>query len=95
MFDSGQFLRRFMNEKLNSILITEPVAASNRIIKVIVKTVVVLNDAGSAALRRDGVTAHGIDLGYQSDAQSGIRLGDRYSGPQTGTTSTDDRDVAC
>jgi hypothetical protein len=83
-----------MNEKFNCVLITEPVAAGDRIVKVIVKTVVVLDDAGSAALRCDGVTAHGIDLGYQSDAQAGIRFGERYCGPQAGTTGADDRDIA-
>ena len=62
MLQLHQFKRGGIDEKLDRLLITEPIAAGHGVVKVIVETVVVLDHAGCAAFGCHGVTAHGIDF---------------------------------
>ena len=75
MLEAQELLGRFLHEGLDRILIAEPVAARDGVVRVLVETVVGRDGAGGAALRRDGVAAHRVHLGDHRDTQPGIRLG--------------------
>ena len=88
-----QFERRCIDEQLDRILITQPVAAGYGIVKVIVQAVVVLDHASSAALGGHRVTAHGVDLREQAQAHGEGSARQRNGRTQTGSSGPDDGDV--
>ena len=63
VLDTRQLSRCFVDEQLDRVLVTEPVPAGDRIVKVIIETVVVLDDSGRATLGSNSVAAHRIHLG--------------------------------
>lgn len=63
MLELYELQRPFFDEGLNT-LITEPVTAENG--------VVCVDYNGCAAFGRNSVAAHGVDLGYDGDAQLGV-----------------------
>ena len=87
-FQLQQLQGRFLYEGLNRILIAEPIAAGNRVVRVLVLAVVGLGYTGGSALGGNGVAAHGIDLGNDGDAELGIdfRRGDRRAKSRTAST---------
>ena len=93
MLHPDQFLRRLVNEKVDRILITQPVAAGHGVVEVVIETVVVLDDAGGATLGRDGVAAHRVDLGDQGDTQVGVRLRNGDGGAQPRTSGPDNNNI--
>ena len=88
-----QLLRRFLDKGLHRILITEPVAAGNGVVGMLVETVVRLGHAGRAALGRYRVAAHGINLGHHRDAEFGIDLGGGNCGAQSCATASYQKNV--
>jgi hypothetical protein len=93
MLHPGQFLRRLVDEKLDRVLITQPVAAGHGVVEMILETVVVLDDASGATLGGDGVAAHRVDLGDQGDTQVRIRLRNGDGGAQSRTSGPDDNNI--
>jgi len=75
------------------VLIAEPVTSRDRIVKVIIETIIVLDDSSGAALRSNGVAAHRIHLGDQRNFQGRIRLRHRDRRAQAGTTGADNCDI--
>ena len=87
----------FLNEELDGILVGEVVRAADGVGGVQFKAVVVAEDGGCAAFGGDGVTAYGVDLGYDGDVQrltgglGGVR---RFNGgSEAGCAAADDQDV--
>ena len=71
----------------------EPVAARDRVVGVLVEAVVGGDDAGRAALGRDRVAAHRIDLRDHRHVEPGVGLGDRDGGAQARAAAAHDQDV--
>ena len=93
MLEAQELLRRFLHEGLDRILIAEPVAARDSVVRVLVETVVDRDGAGGAALGRNGVAAHRVHLGDHRDTQPGIRLGNCYRGAQPRAATANEHDV--
>ena len=64
------------DERLDGVLVAQPVAPGDGVVGVLVQAVSGLDHRGRPPLRRDGVAAHGIDLGDHGHAQLRIHLGD-------------------
>ena len=82
-----QLDRRLRDEGLDRVLVTQPVAARHRVVGVLVQAVVGRDDRRSAALGRDRVAAHRVDLRHDRDAQPRVRLHDRDGGAQPGAAA--------
>ena len=87
----------FLNEELDGILVGKVVRAADGVGGVQFKVVVITKDGGCAAFRGDGVTADGVDLGYDGDVQGlaggfgGVR---RFNGGSEASCATaNDQDV--
>jgi hypothetical protein len=72
-----QLDRRLHHERLDRVLVAQPVTAGHRVVGVLVQAVVPRDDRRRAALGRDRMAAHRIDLRHDRDAQAGVRLHDR------------------
>jgi hypothetical protein len=90
-----QFLRRFTDERLDRVLVGEPVAAGDGVVAVLVQAVVRCDDARGAPFRRHGMPPHRIDLRHHGDAQSGRRFGDGDRGAEPGAVAADEHDIEC
>ena len=88
VLQAQQLLRRLLDERLDGVLIAQPVAARDRVVGVLVEAVVGSDRAGGAALRGHRVAPHGIDLRHHSDLQTGIGLGNRDRGAQARAPTT-------
>src|SRR6185436_19664446 len=66
MLQLEHLLWRLFDEGLHGILIRHPVAAGDRVVGVFVEAVIGLDDRRGSSLGRDSVTAHRIDLRYDS-----------------------------
>ena len=62
MLELQQFLWRLLHQIINGILIAQPVSAANRIVEMVIKTVVRLYHPCSTSLRSAGVAAHRVYL---------------------------------
>jgi hypothetical protein len=56
------------DEEVDDVLLAQPVAAGHGVVEVRLQAVVRLRHRGGAALGRDGVAAHRVDLGDQRHA---------------------------
>ena len=74
--------RGFVDEDFHRILIAQPVAARDGVVGVFIQAVVGFDDRGRPALSRDGVAAHGINLGNNSHPEVQVGLCDSNGGPQ-------------
>ena len=87
----------FLNEELDGVLVGEVVRAADGVGGVQFKAVVVTEDGGCAAFGGDGVTADGVDLGYDGDVEGlagGIGGVGRFNGgSEAGCATADDQDV--
>src|SRR5208337_1197368 len=92
-FQLQQLLRRFLDERLNRILIAEPVAARDRVVGVFIQTVVGFCYSGRAALGGNRVAAHGIDLGNYGNAELRIDFGGSDRGAQSGAATSYEKNV--
>jgi hypothetical protein len=93
VLEAQQFLRRFPDERLDRVLIAQPVAARDGVVSVLVEGVVAADHAGGAALGRHGVASHRIDLRYDADAELRIGLGDRDCRPKSGAAAADEQHI--
>src|SRR4051812_11247947 len=69
--------RSRVDEQLDRVLVTQPVAAGDRVVEVKIHAVVVLDHPGGAAFGGNRMAAHGIDLGKQRHLERRIGLGGR------------------
>jgi hypothetical protein len=83
------------HERLDRVLVAQPVAAGDGVVGVLVEAVDVLDDRGRAAFGRDRVAAHRIDLRDDRDAEVRVGLGDGDGRAQAGPTAAHDDDVVC
>jgi hypothetical protein len=83
--------RRLLDERLDGVLVAQPVAAGDGVVGVLVERVVRTDDAGRAALGRDRVAAHRVDLGDDGDAEAriGFRDRDRRAQPRAAAANED------
>ena len=86
-----------LNEELDGILVGEVVRAADGVGGVQFKVVVITKDGGCAAFGGDGVTADGVDLGYDGDVEGlagGIGGVGRFNGgSEAGCATADNQDV--
>ena len=71
MFELNHFLRGVVDKILDHILLTQPIAARDGIVKMIVKRVVLAHHARRTTFGSDRVRAHGINFGNQCDGSFG------------------------
>ena len=88
-----ELARSLLHKRLDRVLVTEPVAARDGVVGVLVERVVCSDRAGCAALGRDCVAPHGVDLRNHRHAEMGIGLGNSDRRPQTGRTAADEQHV--
>ena len=93
MLQSQQLLRCFVDERLDGVLIAQPVAAGYRVVDVLFEAVVCRDDSRGATLGGDGVTPHRVDLRHHRDRQPGIGLCNGYRRPQPGTAAANQHHV--
>jgi len=86
-------LRSFSDEGLDRILIAQPVTARNCVVRVLVEAVIGFCHPGGPAFGRNGVAAHGINLGDHGDAEFGIDFGGGYGGAETRASSTHEKNI--
>jgi hypothetical protein len=93
VLETQQLLRGLVHERLDGVLIAQPVAAGDRVVRVLVDAVIGANDAGRAALCGHCVAPHRVHLGDHRDAQSRVGLGDGDGGAQTGAAAANEHYV--
>jgi hypothetical protein len=93
VFELEKFLRGFLDEGFDGVLIAEPIAAGNGVVGVFVERVVGFDDAGGAAFGGDSVAPHGINLGDDGDFEVGVNFGYSYGGAEASTTTSDQENV--
>jgi hypothetical protein len=69
-----QLARSLLHKRLDRVLVTEPVAARDGVVGVLIEGVAFGDRAGCAALGGHRVAAHRIDLRDHGHAETGIRL---------------------
>jgi hypothetical protein len=74
VFQLEQLAWSLLDEGFDSILVAQPVTSGDGVVGVFIEAVVCLDDPGGAALCGNGVTAHGVDLGNDSDAELGMHF---------------------
>jgi hypothetical protein len=89
----GHLLRAVFDEILHRVLVAQPVAARDRVVKMIIKRVVAANHACRATLGRHGVAAHRHHLRYQRHRQLRVSLADRDGRAQSRTAAADHNNV--
>ena len=77
----------FAHEGFNGILIAQPVPAGDGVVTVLIERVVSFHHPGRSAFGRDGVAAHGINLGDDRHAELGIGFRNGNRGAQSGATA--------
>ena len=85
--------RRLLDERLDGVLVAQPVAAGDGVVGVLVEAVVRGDHAGGAALGRDRVAAHRVDLRDDGHPQGRVGLGDGDGRAQAGAAAADDEHV--
>ncbi len=93
VFQLQQFARCFLDEGLDCILIGEPVGATDGVVTMVVVAVAGLDHRGGSAFSGDGMRAHRVDLGDDTDRQVGIFFADGDGCAQTSTASSNDENV--
>jgi hypothetical protein len=88
-----QLPRRLLHEHLDGLLVAEPVATGNRVVRVLVEAVVGGNRARGASFGGDRVAPHRINLGHDRDVEAWIEFGDGNSGAQTGAAAAHQHNV--
>ena len=84
-----ELARCLVDERLDRVLVAEPVAPGDRVVDVLLDGVVVRDHASGAALGGHRVAAHGIDLRHHGDVESGLGLGDRDGRAEAGRAAAD------
>ena len=83
----------FFDEVLDDVLVAQEVRTFHGVVAVHLDRVVFSRDGGGAALGRDGVTPHRIDLRHQCDTGGRIGFDGGDGRTQAGPPATDDHDV--
>ena len=94
VFELGQLDRGLFDEVFDDILLTEPVTAAHRIVKVVVEAVIRTFDPCGTAFGGDRMATHRIDLRYQCNLQRRISFCHGNRRTQTGPSSSHD-DYIC
>ena len=84
----------FADKGFDRILITQPVAPGNRVVRVLIQAVARLDHGRRAAFGRNGVAAHRINLGDHGDGKAGKRFGHGDGGAQPRPAAADHQHVA-
>src|SRR5207245_4998493 len=93
VLESQQLSRGLVDERFDSVLVAKPVAAGDRVVRVLVEAVVFCYHPGGTTLGGDRVAAHGVDLGDDRDAQPRVRFCNFYGCPQPSTAAAYEHDV--
>ena len=80
VFQLHQLFGAVFDKVLHDVLLTEPVAARDGVVKVIFQAVVIAHDTGGSAFGGHCMAAHRVDLGYQGNLEGWIGLGDGDGG---------------
>jgi hypothetical protein len=88
-----QFVWSLGDESLDRVLIAQPVRAGDRVVGVLVTSVVGADNASRTALSGNGVAAHWVHLGDNRDVQGRLGLCDRNRRPEPGRASADEHHV--
>ena len=91
--EPDHLLRRLRHERLDGVLVAQPVSAADGVVGVRLQAILRLHDRGRPALGHNRVAAHRIDLGDDADAQVGIGLGNGDRCPQPRTPAADHQNV--
>src|SRR4030095_1332538 len=89
VLEAQELLGRLLDEGLHGVLVAQPVTAGDRVVAVLVEAVVVADHTRGAALGRDRVAAHRVDLGHHGDTEPGVGLGDGDGGTQARAAPAD------
>ncbi len=94
MLHLQQLQRGGLDEQVDRVLVAQPIAATHRVVEVLIVAVIILDRACRAAFSSNGVAAHRVDLGDQRDVERRVELGSGDRRPQAGAAGPDDGDVA-
>ena len=90
MLQLDQLLGTGVDEQLNGVLVGQVIAAPNGVESMEVEIVILPHHGRRSTLRRDGMAAHGIDLGHHRNIQRRLNLDSCSSSPQSCRPSTND-----
>ena len=76
-----ELARRLVDERLDGVLVAQPVAPGDRVVDVLVEGVALCDHPGRAALGRHRVAAHGVDLRHDGHVEPRFGLGDGDARP--------------
>jgi hypothetical protein len=93
VLEPEQLLGCLVHERLDRVLVAQPVAAGDGVVRVLVESVTGGDDRRGPALGRDGVAAHWVDLGHDRHAETRVGLDDGDGSTQAGPTAAHDQDV--
>jgi hypothetical protein len=88
-----QLARRLLDERLDRVLVSQPVAARDGVVGMLVERVAARDDPGCAALGGHRVAPHRVDLGDDGDSQGRVSLGDGDGRAEAGGPTPDDQHV--
>ena len=80
LFQLGHFRRAVVNEIVDDILLAQPVASGDGVVKMVLKAIVILGNGCGPPFCSDRMAAHRIDFRNQGDFGIGVGLGGGDSG---------------
>ena len=84
---------RLIDERLDSVLVAQPVGAGHRVVGVRLQAVLSLDYRRRPPFGRHRVAPHGVNLRDDGDIQVGSGLGRGYAGAEAGAAAADDKQV--
>ena len=93
MLQLDHFVGGVVDEVLDHVLLTQPVATGDGVVEVVFEGVVITDDACGATFGGHCVAAHRIDLGNQGDFQLRVGFCNGDCGTQATATGTDDGNI--
>ena len=93
MLQAHQFFWRLFDEGFYGVLVAEPIAAGDGVIGVFVEAVFGKMDSRGATLSGHSVASHGVDLGHNSHAETGVGFRNGDGGPKAGSATADDKNI--
>ncbi|MNE32999.1 hypothetical protein D3C80_1266390 [compost metagenome] len=62
MLKLGHFARAVVDEMVDHVLFTQPIATGNGVVEVVVEAIVILSDGGGASFSGHRMAAHRVDF---------------------------------